>query len=75
MRRRGGRPAGAADGAGLSAGERGACQPGLGPAARVLVFNTEGATDGVNYARQMALPDVPPAQCAFGFAPPLPGSH
>ncbi|KAK3264323.1 hypothetical protein CYMTET_26929, partial [Cymbomonas tetramitiformis] len=44
---------------------------GLGEASRVLVFNTEGATDPVNYAAQMKLPDVSPAETAFDFEPPL----
>lgn len=43
----------------------------LGPDSRILIINTEGATDPVNYDRQMNLPDVPPASCDFGFAPPL----
>ncbi|CAK0806228.1 unnamed protein product [Prorocentrum cordatum] len=45
----------------------------LGSASRVLIFNTEGATDPENYAKQMGLPDVPPmaSPADFGFAPPL----
>lgn len=49
-------------------------QLGLGPSARVLVFNTEGATDGVNYSKQMKLKDVDAAKCKFGYAPPLPAA-
>lgn len=45
---------------------------GLGQASRVLIFNTEGATDPENYHRQLALPHVPPAEADLGFAPPLP---
>ncbi len=45
-------------------------QLGLGPSSRVLIFNTEGATDPKNHELQMGLPDEPTATCAFGFAPP-----
>jgi len=34
----------------------------LGPDSRVLLINTEGATDPDNYERQLGLPDVVPAQ-------------
>lgn len=46
---------------------------GLGAGSRVLVINTEGATDPVNYGAQLKLPDVPlsHADCDFEMAPPL----
>ena len=47
---------------------------GLGPTSRVLVINTEGATDPVNFAKQLKLPDVPFEADDFSLAPPLPRS-
>ncbi|CAE8714733.1 unnamed protein product [Polarella glacialis] len=40
---------------------------GLGPESRVLIFNTEGATDPANYEKQLQLPDVPAAAHDFEF--------
>jgi len=47
---------------------------GLGEKSRVLIFNTEGATDPENFKKQLALPDVTPTASDFGFAPPLPAA-
>jgi len=47
---------------------------GLGSSSKVLLFNTEGATDPANYAKQLALNDVPATDMDFGFASPLPKS-
>lgn len=44
---------------------------GLGKGSRVLVINTEGATDPVNYEAQMKLPDAEYTQADFDLAPPL----
>jgi len=48
---------------------------GLDASSRVLVFNTEGATDPDNYAVQLKLPDVIPTPADFRFAPPLRGGQ
>jgi len=39
-----------------------------------LIFITEGASDPVNYKRQLDLPDVTYSDSDFGFAPPLPAA-
>jgi len=44
---------------------------GLGEASRVLIFNTEGATDPENYRKQIALPQVAPGRDDFAFQPPI----
>ena len=45
---------------------------GLEATSCVLVINTEGATDPVNYNAQLKLPDVPVGADDFDMAPPLP---
>lgn len=40
---------------------------GLGVDSRVLIFNTEGATDPVNYEKQLKMSDVPAAADDFEF--------
>jgi diaminopropionate ammonia-lyase len=45
---------------------------GLCSTSRVLLFNTEGATDPENYHKQLRLQDTKPADIEFGFAAPLP---
>lgn len=47
---------------------------GLDATSRVLVINTEGATDPINYDAQLELPDVPLSDYDFELAPPLPAS-
>ena len=44
---------------------------GLDASSRVLLINTEGATDPVNYNAQLQLADVPWAEDDFHIAPPL----
>jgi len=48
-------------------------QLGLGKDSRVLILNTEGATDPINYQKQLELPDIPLDQLNFEFQGPLPG--
>jgi len=45
---------------------------GLGKESRVLIFNTEGATDPENYKKQMGLADVAITETDFDFAAALP---
>jgi len=44
---------------------------GLGASSRVLVLNTEGATDPVNYQAQLKQPDASFTEDDFDLAPPL----
>ena len=44
---------------------------GLTSSSRVLVINTEGATDPVNYQKQLKMPNIPAAEDDFDLAPPL----